>query len=374
MIDPAAATDPNSPSQAGYIGQIPVRNLWLLMLYASDLFRQIGSDKLAVENNPDDIPDLIAEILSHAVELRMRRNLGFGYQSREAALGRVRGRIDLLQTERHQWLERGRVACRFEELTVDTPRNRFVRAALDEIAKVTRPKLAHRCRSLAQTLRRMGVTGQRPDRTDVSVDRFGRHDMDDQQMVAAAQLAFDLALPTETSGTNQLPVPDREITWIRKLYEKAVAGFYDVVLRGSGWRVHAQKSMDWPIANKTAGIDRILPGMRSDIELDNAATGRRIIIDTKFTSIITRGWYRDEALRSGYLYQIYAYLRSQEGNGDPLSANASGLLLHPSVGDMVDEAVVIQGHEIRFATVDLGAKATKIRQQLLNVAGIADCD
>jgi len=32
--------------------------------------------------------------------------------------------------------------------------------------------------------------------------------------------------------------------------------------------------------------------MRTDIVLDHATSGRRIVIDTKFTSIVTRGWYR----------------------------------------------------------------------------------
>lgn len=61
------------------------------------------------------------------------------------------------------------------------------------------------------------------------------------------------------------------------------------------------------------------------------------------------------------------YLRSQEGDCDPLAAHASGLLLHPSVGDMINEIVEIQGHKIRFATVDLGAEAKEIRIQLLEV-------
>jgi len=30
----------------GYIGRIPVRNLWLLMLYASDLFRSRGIGRI----------------------------------------------------------------------------------------------------------------------------------------------------------------------------------------------------------------------------------------------------------------------------------------------------------------------------------------
>ena len=352
----------------GRIGRIPVRNLWLLMLYASDLFRVLENKNVAVEDNPDDIPDLVAEMLCHQVERRIQRNLSYGYQSREAVLGRVRGRIDLLNTERHRLLDRGKVACRFNELTVDTARNRYVRAALGEISKIVdRDGLTHRCRSLAASLRRMGVTGERPRRGEESINRFGRHDAHDQPMVSVAQLALNLALPTESAGTKNLSLPDREITWIRKLYEKGLAGFYDVVLSGKGWRVDAGKTIGWLVENKSPGIDKILPSMRTDIILNHSNAGRRIVIDTKFNSVVTRGWYREETLRSGYIYQIYAYLRSQEGNGDPLAESAAGLLIHPSVGDMVNEAVVIQNHEIRFATVDLAATAKEIREQLLQV-------
>jgi 5-methylcytosine-specific restriction enzyme subunit McrC len=41
---------------------------------------------------------------------------------------------------------------------------------------------------------------------------------------------------------------------------------------------------------------------------------------------------------------------------------------------MLNEAVMLQGHEIRFATVDLGATAKEIRKQLLQVVGASDED
>jgi len=357
----------------GSIGRIPVRNLWLLMLYASELFRELENAKVAVEDNPDDIPDLVAEILCRQVERRIRRNLSYGYQSREAVIHRVRGRIDVLNTESHRLLDRGRVACRFEELTVDTARNRFVRAALEELSKIVgRNTLAHRCKVLAASLRRMGVTGEHSPRGVGGIDRFGRHDAGDRPMVSAAQLAFDLALPTEDSGAKHLSLPDREVTWIRKLYEKGIAGFYDVVLSNSGWNVNAGKTFSWPIESKSFGIDKILPTMRTDIILDHPDSGCRIVIDTKFNSVVTRGWYRKETLRSGYVYQIYAYLRSQEGNGDPLATNATGLLLHPAVEAMLNESVTIQGHKIIFATVDLSASAIEIREQLLAVIKLSE--
>lgn len=134
----AVGTSPPADRTVGLVGRIPVRNLWLLMLYASDLFRQMDGGPSAVEENPEDIPDLVARILAHQVERRIRRNLSYGYRPREAVLGRVRGRIDLLDTERHQLLDRGRVACRFTELTIDTARNRLVRSALETISRIVR--------------------------------------------------------------------------------------------------------------------------------------------------------------------------------------------------------------------------------------------
>ena len=362
------SVDFETAENVGHIGRIPVRNLWLLMLYASDLFRQLeASGDRSFEDNPDDLPDLLAEILAHEVERRLRRNLSYGYQFRHEVLGRVRGRIDLLQTETHQLLQRGLVACRFDELTIDTPRNRYVRSALEMISKfVRRKELAHRCRSLVGSLRRLGVVGERPGRQETSVARYGRHDAADRIMVDAARLAFEMAIPTEQAGTRHLPYPDREVNWIRRLFEKGVAGFYDVALSSQGWQVHPGTTIRWPKEGRSPRIDEILPTMRTDMVLDHVDENRRIVIDTKFNSVLSSGWYRNEGIRSGYMYQIYAYLRSQEESGNPLDLHAEGMFLHPSVGEMVNEWVDIQGHRIHFKTVDLAADTQTIRSQLLD--------
>jgi 5-methylcytosine-specific restriction enzyme subunit McrC len=352
----------------GHIGRIPVRNLWLLMLYASELFRSRATGKVGLEDSPEELPDLVARILADAVERRQRRRLSQGYCSRDEVLSRVRGRIDVLRTERHHLLARGLVACHFGELTIDTPRNRFVRAALETISRiVVRKDIAYRCRALAAGMKQQGVAGEAPTRAQMSADRFGRHDAHDQHMVAAARLAMDLALPTESFGGSTLPLPEREATWVRRLFERAIGGFYSVVIEPHGWRVQCGTRLDWQIKGKTGGIDAILPTMRTDVVLDHPTSARRIVVDTKFTAILTRGWFREDSLRSGYVYQVYAYLRSQEGGGDPLAESASGLLLHPSVGEEVDETVVIQGHAIRFATVDLSGTAATMRAGLLRM-------
>ncbi|MBL8025894.1 MAG: 5-methylcytosine-specific restriction endonuclease system specificity protein McrC [Fibrobacteres bacterium] len=355
-------------SHVPFIGRIPVRNLWLLMLYASDFYRQLGYDRKSYEDNPDDIPDLLAEILTHALEKRLRRNLSFGYKPHKATLNRVRGRINLLQTEQHQLLERGLVACEFDKLTVNTPRNRLVCAALEKLRKcVSRSALSQRCRTLAESLKRLGVDSIRPTRAEISAEQFGRNDNSDKFMVAAALLSFDLALPTESDGTKTTPVPDRDVFWIRKIFEKAVAGFYDVVLSSQGWKIDAGKYINWQMSDKTSRIDEIFPKMQTDIILNHLESGRRIVIDTKFTSIFTQSQYREISLKSGYIYQMYAYLRSQENTADIPSISTTGILLHPAIDELVNESATIQGHEIRFVTVDLALSGSSIRQQLLSI-------
>lgn len=120
------------------IGQIPVRNLWLLMLYASDLMSAPGQRKIDVEDNPDKIPDLVAEVLAEVVRKRLHKNLSFGFRAKSARLNRVRGRIDFITTISHQLLSRGKIACNFEDLTIDTPRNRLVLSALEKVSKVVK--------------------------------------------------------------------------------------------------------------------------------------------------------------------------------------------------------------------------------------------
>ena len=375
-------TEALGTAPVGAIGRIPVRNIWLLMLYASDLYRERPQWPRNVnpENAPDDLPNLVAEILTHAVERRMRRNLSFGFHRRHADLNRVRGRIDLLRTERRQLLKRGRVACSFDELTVDTPRNRFVKAALDLLSGIVNNQdLAHRCRAASASMERAGVTGDislEQRRPRVSISRLGRLDADDRQMLAAARLAFDLTLPTEDIGTFNLAAPYRFGKRGWELYERAVAGFYQVVLDSRYWEVSAQSTFYWPADYEASspGIRGVLPSMRPDIvikgpaTIDAATTHRhRIVIDTKFTSIIDSGQYGNLRLNSENIYQMYAYVMSQGRPDDPGSLNSPGVLLYPAIDCDVDESAMIQGHEIRFATVNLAADTQTIRQQLLRI-------
>lgn len=356
----------------GLVGRIPVRNLWFLMLYASELIRTREVRDVLTDEAIDDLPDLIARLLAECVDRRLRRNLTRGYRRRAMDVTRVRGRIDFLITEARQLLSRGEIFCRFEELTIDTPRNRLVRGALERMSRLVNNRdTAHRCRALALSLARAGVRGALPMRAELAQEQLGRNDSPDRYMVALAELALELAIPTEDAGPTPLVSPEREETWVRRLFEKAVLGFAKVEMERSGWRVRGGVKLNWQISDQSANLSNILPGMETDIVLDPPKVdglnpGRRIVIDTKFASVLAKGRFGGSGLKSGYLYQMYTYLRSQEGL-DPNWDAAAGLFLHPSVGATLRESASIQGHLITFATVDLGLRPAEIRNELRSI-------
>ncbi|WP_299416755.1 hypothetical protein [uncultured Sulfitobacter sp.] len=346
--------------------KIPLRNIWILFLYAADLAQLRDKFERDVEN-ARDLPDLVGRLLAHVVEDRLRRNLSRGYRTRAAVLPRVRGRIDMLATEAGQLMERGQIACRFEEHVMDTPRNRLIRAALERQAgRVSSKETAHRCRGLAADFSRLGVSAGRPSRAELGVDQIGRNESADRMMVALARMIFDGTIPTEAQGAALQPGDETTEHLIRRLFERAVGNALRIKLQPLGWHIAQGRRIAWPVTMATPSLSDILPGMQTDIEMNHAVSGRRVVIDTKFTNILTSSNYRQQILKSGYLYQMYAYLRTQEDMSQPSSMTAEGLFLHPQAGGSVDETMVVQGHTVTFRTIDLTAPATKFEEQLFS--------
>ena len=346
--------------------EIPVRNLWLLMLYASKLYQDKASLRTGgVEENPGNLPDLVAEILANAVEVRLQRSLGRDYRARADPLTRVRGQIDVLTTEREQLLSRGRIACRFTELSVDNPRNRLVRAALAIAAARARDRvLARRCRQLAEILVQSGVSPRPIGRTEAESVSLGRNDVADVESVDAARLMLAMDIPTEEDDGRRRRSPQRDVDEIRRLYEAAVRGFYRATLPHP-WKVYpGEKIHRWPVDSHSAGALAVLPVMRTDTVLET--TERRIIVETKFADALKPGHHGAVRLSRNHVFQLYAYVQSQSA-ADLLAATAEGVLLYPVVGQALDESVAIQGHRYRFMTVNLAGAAADIRRRLLDV-------
>lgn len=351
---------------------IPVRSLWFLLIYASELLAELRApekEKILAGERDHDLLDAIAEVLVGEVEQRLRRQLTLHYQTRHADLDRVRGRIDHLRTESRRLFDQGRIACRFEELSIDSPRNRFIAHTLLYAAgAISSTDLAHRCRNAAFRMHRLGVGAVEPSRIELSRDRLGHHDAADRRMLDAAHLLREMAVPYHAHGNLELPALLDHAGKHRKLFEHAVRGFFRHRLSPEGWAVGAS-NLKWNTDHESAST--FLPIMKTDMTLDNQLARRRVVIETKFADALVDS-HGKTTVKSGYLYQLYAYLKSQEGMGDGLADAAEGVLLFvkTSEREMFTAETTIQGHHLRFMSVDLAAEPAAIRQRWLECIGI----
>jgi 5-methylcytosine-specific restriction enzyme subunit McrC len=92
-----------------------------------------------------------------------------------------------------------------------------------------------------------------------------------------------------------------------------------------------------------------------------------IVLDTKFTAhSLTENQWGKAVFDSSHLYQLYAYLKSQEHVSEA-HRTAVGILLYPAVGNKFSEKVRLQDQVIRLESVDLAAPWQEIERQLLEL-------
>jgi len=346
---------------------IPIRNIWFLMAYAADQGAKLTSKNVSIESLGDDLPDLVAELLLQETRIRIWGNLTLGYRQEKKELSRLRGTISHIETARRNSFARGSVYCRYEVTTLNTIENQLVRSALFVISKQVKDReLAIKCRTTEKHMEGLGIDLLPKLWASANFGRIPANPRDGR-MCALAKLALEMNVPTQESGPASLYQTEAQEKWLRVLFEKAVLGFYRYQLSHKGWLVQGGHNLNWLARDSSAGLGAILPSMRTDIELTDEKTKVKTVIDTKFAKVIKQGQFGGERLPSGYIYQLYAYLRSQEALEEDLSRPTTGMLLHPAIGFSLYEETIIQGHRFRFATVDLVDKPSEISKKLLEL-------
>lgn len=345
--------------------RIPVRNLWLLMLYASELFAEDSRLRAAgVEENPDELVDLVSEVLVTEVERRLRRPLSRRHRHHREDLTRVRGAIDHLRTASRGLLARGQVACRFDDLTVDHLVNRVLATALGVVERQgTKPGLRERASAARRTLGWSGVSLRPVSLVQANAVVLGRNDEAERRAVSAARLLLQMNVFTEEAGTERAVEASRDIRGRRKLYERAVRGFYHAVLIDPWTTTLSQPQPRWPLTDPSEGMRSLMPTMQYDTFLTRP--GRTIIVETKFTAPTTTRWMSEgQAFKTGHLYQLQSYLstRSREP-GEQLE----GVLLYPRIDDAIDMSAQVGPHRLRVKTVDLAVDGRRMREDRLAV-------
>jgi len=347
---------------------IPFRNLWYMLLYAMNELplRRISNLEDIEESPPLDAQ--LAIILSKLIEQRLRIGLGRDYIDDRRLLKGIKGRIDFSECIKKHLFERNQFVCRFQRFSVNEPKNQIIRSTLLRLVQAgefgpdveSANKIRHKLRALVRAFEGVDLIELKPEL--IRRIKLGRNDGDYRLILAVCELLLLRLMPRDSEGIHKLPSVDRDAFVYHRIFEKFVANFYRFHL--DGWDVIHGKLLRW----KTKSPSRYLPIMRPDITLQEKSSGKMIIIDTKFTAkTLIKGRTGKEQFVSQHLYQLYAYLRTQEHISEN-HRNATGILLYPSTGKrVISESIELQGLTMRIEQVDLTSPWQEIERFLLNL-------
>lgn len=346
--------------------KIPIRNVWYLLLYAWDMAHWKGRFNAGSEDAPS-LLGLLTKILAESTEHLVRQQLRRSHEPHHEIIRGIRGRIDFATCIKKRTFERGTASCSFSELSVDTLKNRILLATLHRLSRDSRLAFrdnAEQSNELRQRLHVLIREMQGVKLTQIGVSDFSRlqltrNDQDYFLPISICAMIHRLEMPTESTGDHALIALLRNEVVFHKLFERFVRNFCRYYLHG--YEVKAE-NLEWPTEAKC----NFMPIMQTDVSLTRKSDNQRMVIDTKYyVSLFAANRHDSDKFRSGHIYQIYAYLRSQEEKGDGFR-NASGMLLYPTVEQDIFETVKMQGHSISIATVNLNQPWETIEDRLLS--------
>lgn len=364
MIDDYSATVISAVKTTVY--GIPIRNVWHMLLYAWNEPPPSPYWRMSVEESPS-LDALLTAMLLKLIRQRLRIGIGASYVPEQRMLRGVRGRIHFTSSLKQRAFERGQAYCEFEQYSINAPKNQIIRSTLFHLVRAGQfgsnlkqaEELRHATRWMMRVLDGIDLIELTPD--FIQRQQMERHDRDYRIMLAICNLILQRQLPTEDSGNIYLSQLERDRLTLHHVYEQFINNFYRHHLQN--WTVRSQKTLSWH--EKTTNV--YLPIMRPDLVLEENETGRIVILDTKFTakSLKTNQWGK-EIFDSSHLYQIYAYLKTQEHFSEQ-HRQMTGILLYPAIRGELSEKIKLQGQHIRIECVDLAVSWQRVEQRLLDV-------
>lgn len=339
-------------------GEIPIRNLYYLLCYAWGRLEE--GELVDIDQLPStELVDLFALVLASGMERLLRRGIEQGYREVEEELAGVRGRVQVLPSARRLLLQHGRALCAFEDLSVDTPANRIVKATIR--ALLAAPMLDRGLR-----LRLRNVIRELRDVRDLELHAavFRRVQLHSNNrsyrfLLSVCEFVYGAWLADEGSGRHRFRDFVRDERRMAKVFEDFVLEFYrrerpDLEVRS--------EDIAWQAASESDPGLSWLPRMRTDITLRGGHS--TLILDTKYYTRTMSSYYDVDKFHAGNLYQLLSYLTNFRCGADEALA---GMLLYPQVDRELRADYVVQGFPVRLATVNLAADWRQIRRELLDL-------
>ncbi len=339
---------------------IPIRNVYFLLCYAWNRLSETGLADVA-SDGVTELVDLLARVMVNGVSRLRRSGFERGYKLTEAEIPGIRGRIKIWDTVGRFQDRHGRATCIYDDLTIDTPQNRVIKAAMRALCSISSLGFENRSKLKRLVNELFEVTDLPLERGLFREVRLHANNRHYKFLIDVSRLILDCAIPDEVTGNYRFRDFSREGPEMARLFEAFVRNFLRV--ERPDLDVGAE-DVEWIATSDEDPELSLLPNMRTDINV--RSLDRTLVIDTKFYHDTLQTNYSKQTIHSGHLYQLVGYLRNMESRPNA-DASAEGMLLYPVTSNPIDVGYVIQGHKIRVRTIDLAMEWHDIEAQMLKL-------
>ena len=332
---------------------IPVKNIYYMLSYAFHILREDGYKKVETETF-ENTAELFAAILTSGITLQVKRGLGREYTETTESLSSPKGKLAVTASVRRKTFLKKQLVCTYDEFSPNTRMNQILKSSALLLLRsgISKPR--------QKNLRRLMGYFQAVDELDLrTVDwnfRYHRNNQSYRLLMEICRLLCKGLLQTQSDGDTKIMdfLDDQQMS---HLYEKFLLAYY----RRHYPQLSARAAqIPWQLDDN---MDALLPVMQTDITLSHQ--DKTLIIDAKYYSRAMQSQYEKSTIRSGHLYQIFAYVKNAAAMKEQ-PHEVSGMLLYAKTDEELapSHTYAMSGNKISVETLDLSQDFSGIAAHL----------
>lgn len=341
--------------------RIPIKNIYYMLCYAWNVLEQ--SDKTLVGSKKfDNIYNLLGRIYLNGTNNIIKRGLNRYYIIKNEPCANLKGKINMSDSVKGLTFLDGKMLCQYDNFSDDIKLNQIVKTTISILIKSPQLDLELKKKLKNLRLHFSQIKEIRFSKALFSSLRYNKNNNHYRMLINISELIYKGLITNEEDNEISFSdfVRDNQMA---KLYEKFVLNFYRYHLDEELYNVHAPK-IKWNLDHNISEKDfALLPEMRTDIVVENKVENTQLIIDTKYyaQTLVSSNWTDVEKVRTGHLFQIYAYVNNSDYDG-----NIMGMLLYPTIHDDTNATFPIGGYSIGIRTLNLNSEWNDISDRLLS--------
>ena len=337
------------------LSKIPIKNVYYMLAYAFKCLRTGVFKKLSSESF-DNIENLFAEILILGLRPLVKQGLLRGYEEISDELSSPHGHLNVSETLKSGTLLKRKIVCTFDEFTENIEFNRIIKTTCIYLSSLREVDLERKT-----NLRKLMGNFMKVQPIDLHLvdwnKRFNRNNQTYKMLIYVCHWLFKKRIQNERNGTKQGSSLIEEQQYCR-LYEKFI---YEYYRQEFATKIYVSAMhVNWQLDN--GSDDLFLPDMKTDITL--RCGSKMLIIDAKYYGHEMQSHYDASTIRSGHLYQIFAYVKNK--SFEQKNMDVSGMLLYAKTKDNndLDQTYLMSGNKIAVKNLDLNKDFLEIKKQL----------